>query len=617
MRYGLSTLATVLAACVLVGCTGRTQAPSDPEDPGVAAGNLVAALSAGDLSAIPANTDAQAELTRILAGMDGLVPEVTHSELVRAGNNLEVPLRYRWPFAAATWEYTSTGTMNWTGSEWRLNWTAGMIHPALTSQTRLVHTSRPATRGRLLDRNLAALTDEGVVLRIGIDKPAVDPAQVEDSARRLARALGINEENYVGRVQAYGPQAFVEALSLRHDADQPEGWREIPGARGLTARRNLAVDRDFAPEIIGLVGPATVELAADAGPTVLVDDPVGVSGLQRRHDALLRGEFGATVTLAPEPREVLFEAPPQAGQDLVTTFDSDLQQRAETVLDGVSGSAALVAVRPSDGTILAAAVSPGSGPDPDATFGHFPPGSTFKVVTSLALLRAGLTPESLVDCSETITVDGRTIKNYDGYPRQRLGRIPLSDALAYSCNTAFIAERDRISSEALQDAAESLGLGRDYEAGFSSFFGAVPKTVGDVAKSESLIGQGTVEASPMAMAGVAASVATGRTVIPRLVTGFNPPQPVIPLTAAEAQALQGMMAATVTEGTATELGGSLVQAKTGTAEFGPAQEGPEGSPRTHAWLIGATASDLAIAVWVHDGRSGAATALPIARAFLT
>ncbi|WP_432559594.1 penicillin-binding transpeptidase domain-containing protein [Granulicoccus sp. GXG6511] len=621
---GLASLAVLLA-----GCGGGTPAPPDPTDPTVAADRLVAALSAGDVRGIPATTDLQAELDQIMAGMDGVRPTVTHGEVRRTAGAAEVPLTYVWPFAAAKWEYTSTGTLTWSGTEWRVAWTAGMIHPELTSQTRLVHTSRPAPRGRILDGAQAALAEERPVLRIGLDKSRVPPAEWDAAARALADRLGVNADRFAARVQAYGPDAFVEAITLRHDADQPEGWRELPGAIGLQDSRALAVDRDFAPEIIGVVGAATAEQAQQAGPPVLTGDPIGLSGLQRRQDPALRGRAGAVVRLAPRPsttgaltpatptapptpipRPLLFEAEPLAGRDVHTTFDADLQLRAERVMDTTAGSAALVAVRPSDGAVVAAAVSPGSGTDPHATFGHFPPGSTFKIVTALALLRAGFTPDSPVECTATVTVDGRTFKNFTGYPADKLGRITLREAIAQSCNTALIAEHARISPADLQRAAASLGLGQDYEAGFSSFFGAVPDPRNTVAFAESLIGQGSVEASPLAMAGVAASVAAGRTVVPWLVRGYAPPDPAAPLSADEAAALRSMMSAAVASGTATGLTGVLAGAKTGTAEFGTASP-----PATHAWLIG-YADDLAVAVWVHDGTSGSAAAAPILRAFL-
>lgn len=625
---GRRALGLVLAGTLLTGCTARTpEPPPGPPDATPAADRLVTALSQGELGGYPATVDAGDELAQILAGMDGIRPTVTHGPVRQVGDTAEVPLRYSWPFAAAPWTYTSTGTLNWTGTEWRLDWTAGMIHPALTSQTRLVHTARPAQRGRILDGAQAALTEERAVVRIGIDKPRVPPGELEASARQLATMLDVNPENFLTRLQAAGPEAFVEAITLRHDAPQPEDWRRIPGAVSVPDKRVLAVDRAYAPELLGAVGPATPEQAAQLGAPVLAGDPVGLSGLQRRQDPMLRGKNGAVVTLAPRqgpsaspgrapsasptPRPVLFEVQPGQGRDLVTTFDSARQRRAERILERVPGSAALVAVRPSDGAVLAAAVSPGSGADPDATFGHLAPGSTFKVVTALALLRRGLTPASPVNCTENVTVNGRTFKNYRGYPSAQLGRIPLRDAIAYSCNTALIAEHERLSPEDLRRAAASLGLGTDYEAGFSSFFGEVPDPENVVGEAEGLIGQGRVQASPMAMAGVAASVAGGRTVVPRLVNGYAPGPPAVPLTPEEATALRGMMTATVSEGSARELAGVLLGAKTGTAEFGTATP-----PRTHAWLIGYTNQDLAVAVWVRDGDSGARTAAPIMRDFL-
>ncbi|MDO5682092.1 MAG: penicillin-binding transpeptidase domain-containing protein [Propionibacteriaceae bacterium] len=637
----------VTAAILLVtACGGRTPAPPEPDDPVGAADRLVAALSAGDVRGIPATADMQTELNEILAGMDGIRPTVTHGEVRRTGNAAEVPLTYVWPFAAARWEYTSTGTLMWSGTEWRVDWLAGMIHPELTSQTRLVHTSRAADRGKILNGAGAKLTDDVVVIRFGLDKSLLGEDEWEGAARRIAEKFGVNADRFAARVQAYGPLAFVEAIALRHDAEHPDGWETLPGVAGLTSTRSLPVDRDFAPELLGTVGPATAEQAQAAGPPVLAGDPIGISGLQRRQDPVLRGKSGAVVQLAPRrtrpaaepadpsasptasattapsttsaatpiPRKLLFEATALPGQDLRTTLDSALQLNAERTLADVTGSAALVAVRPSDGAILAAAVSPGSGVDPHATFGHFPPGSTFKPVTALALMRAGLTADSLVECAPSVTVGGRTFTNYSGYPASGQGRITLREAIARSCNTALIAEHARITPADLQRAAASLGLGQDYEAGFSSFFATVPEpdpanpTVGF---AENLIGQGRIEASPMAMAGVAASVSAGRTVVPRLLEGYAPPDPATPLSSAEAAALRSMMAATVTSGTADDLRGLLQGAKTGTAEFGT-----DTPPRTHAWLI-VYADDLAVAVWVHDGTSGSGTAAPLMRAFLT
>jgi cell division protein FtsI/penicillin-binding protein 2 len=130
-----------------------------------------------------------------------------------------------------------------------------------------------------------------------------------------------------------------------------------------------------------------------------------------------------------------------------------------------------------------------------------------------------------------------------------------------------------------------------------------------------MIGQGTVLASPMVMATVIASVQAGRTVVPRLVADVEvavPPE-AAELTAAEAEALQGMLRGVVTSGSGALLAdvpGPPVIAKTGTAEFDR-----DGELLTHAWMIGAQ-GDLAVAVYVDVGESGSGTAGPILEAFL-
>ena len=111
---------------------------------------------------------------------------------------------------------------------------------------------------------------------------------------------------------------------------------------------------------------------------------------------------------------------PSPERRLVTTLDPRLQTRAERLLavpEGTESPAtALVAIRPSDGAILAAASGLGGDGLNVATYGQYAPGSTFKVVSALALLRAGLTPQSRVSCPATTSVDGKSFKNYDDYP---------------------------------------------------------------------------------------------------------------------------------------------------------------------------------------------------------
>jgi cell division protein FtsI/penicillin-binding protein 2 len=213
-----------------------------------------------------------------------------------------------------------------------------------------------------------------------------------------------------------------------------------------------------------------------------------------------------------------------------------------------------------------------------------------------------------------VIVDGRKFSNYSDYPRSHQGTITLRTALAQSCNTAFIGQRGKLDPSALSEAAGSLGFGIDYDVGFASFFGSVPNDPAATGRAAAMIGQGKVEASPMAMAAVAASVAAGETVIPHLIDGQQPLSKGQPLTDQEAGQLREMMRAVVSEGSGQVLGnvpGPAVLAKTGTAEYGTSEP-----LKTHAWMI-AIQGDLAVAVFVNDGKSGSGTAGPLLRTFLT
>lgn len=117
----------------------------------------------------------------------------------------------------------------------------------------------------------------------------------------------------------------------------------------------------------------------------------------------------------------------------------------------------------------------------------------------------------------------------------------------------------------------------------------------------------------MAMAAVVASVASGETVIPHLVEGTVATSKAKPLTRQEAKQLRSMMRGVVSEGSGRVLGslaGPPVMAKTGTAEYGTSKP-----LKTHAWMIAAQ-GDLAVAVFVNDGKSGSSTAGPLLRTFL-
>jgi cell division protein FtsI/penicillin-binding protein 2 len=494
-----------------------------------------------------------------------------------------------------------------------------VVEPSLVAGEALTATIDQPERADILGAGDEALVTLRPVMRVGIDKTKVPAEDAAASARALADLVGIDPQAYADAVEKAGPKAFVEAIVLR-EADAAEigqaAVEAIPGAVGKADELPLAPTRDFAPEILGRVGPATAEVIEESGGVVLPGEEVGLSGLQARYDEQLGGQTGITVAaVADDQRRPLHEVAPAAGTPLRTTLDADLQRAAEAALAGVGPASALVAIRPSTGDILAAANGEGSDGYSTATVGQYAPGSTMKVATSLALLRAGVAPTDPVPCTESIVVTGKAFTNYDDYPASGLGDIPLRTAVANSCNTALISQRDELPEGALAEAAAALGLGVDHDLGFPAYFGQVPVPASETEEAASLIGQGKVLSSPLAMAAVAASVAEGRTVVPRLLPDIASPEadPTQPLTAEEAEALRDMMRAVVTQGTAgflRDVPGDPVLAKTGTAEFGTGNP-----PDTHAWMI-ASQGDLAVAVFVEEGESGSQTAGPILEEFL-
>ena len=624
------TVATGLAATGLAACA------DDGPGPDRAATVLASGLSSLDLAAVPfteaTSADANQQLAAVVEGMGERRPtvRVQSTREVEDTDTATAVLELTWDLddTDQDWTYTTTAPLTYQADEeegWRVEWSPALVEPSLDFGERLVVRELPAERGDILGAGGDVLVTDRPVVRVGIDKTQVAPEEAADSARRLAeQAPSVDAAGFVERVGAAGPSAFVEAIVLRTDGLSPADRARIaaiPGGALIDDELPLAPTREFARPILGAVGEATAELIGESDGGLQAGDLAGLSGLQQTYDKQLRGAPGRLVQAGPvegtagEARE-LFRRDPAPGVALTTTLDVGLQLLAENLLASIDSASALVAVRPSTGEVLAAASGPGGQGYSTATLGRYAPGSTFKVVTSLALLRAGMTQESLVTCTPKVTVGGKSFKNYDDYPSDVLGDVTLRTAIANSCNTALISQSGRAPQAALSEAAAALGLGLEHDLGVPFFAGSVPADAGETEHAASMIGQGRLETSPLAMAVVAASIAHGGTVTPRLLQHgpTNDVRADEPVTVAEAAQLQDMMRAVVTDGSAAFLNdvpGDEVAAKTGTAEYGTEQP-----PRTHAWMIGIQ-GDLAVAVFLEDGASGSSTAGPVLDAFLS
>ncbi|GAA2172822.1 penicillin-binding transpeptidase domain-containing protein [Arthrobacter parietis] len=648
---GKTNITSVLTVAALaLTLTSCSQDGPTAED---AATRLAEGLASGDLSSVAfaavSGEDATAQLEEITAALDAVSPKVSVAGVESTGEDTATAqLNHVWDLddSDKDWTYTTIAELTLVDDQWQAGWDPSVAVDGLSAEASLAVSRTPAERAEVLGAGGEVLVTDRPVIRVGIDKTRIDASGLESSSAALAELVGIDPAAYTEQVLSAGEQAFVEAIVLRDNEDRPVSDEEIdaiPGASGIPDTMSLAPTRTFARELLGSVGPVTAELVEQSAGRLEPGDVAGLSGLQLQYDEQLGGTPGMVieaVTGEGEARtsEVLFEKAPVPGEPLELTLDPALQTLAENVLAEEPSASSIVAIRPSTGEILTVANGPGSEGLQTALLGQYPPGSTFKVATSLALLKNGFTPQTPTSCPEELVVEGRAFNNVPGYPAQFTGKIPLLQAVAQSCNTGFISQRDVVSQEALASAAADLGIGIDVPIGTPAFFGSVPTEADGTAHAASMIGQGEVLVSPLSLAIMAASVGAGERVAPTLLAGTAAPeeapsslasaepsteqtaeaqtQPAptpSSLTADEAAALREMMGAVVTVGGAqllADIPGEPVLAKTGTAEFGT-----EDPPRTHAWVV-ALQGDLAVAVFVEEGERGSISGGPLMEEFL-
>ncbi|MCW4465050.1 penicillin-binding transpeptidase domain-containing protein [Glutamicibacter sp. MNS18] len=636
----LGALTTVgLLASTLTACSARSP------DPQPAAEALAVALGSADFSGVPL-ADAQspevAEVVQEAFRRMGQIPR-THTLASIAADETDQDVPTATAVIHTVWDiddtdedlaYETSAVFEFDGEteQWQLRFDPQLLAPQLSEGGYLAARHTTAERGEIHGADGQVLVTNRPVVRVGLDKSHLEPDLWEGSARALAELVGIDADAYAERVAAAGQKAWVEAIVLRDDADREIGNDRIATIAGATVQQDelpLAPTRGFARPLLGTVGQATAEIIEKSEGSIQAGEQVGLSGLQATYNSTLAGTPGTTITRNSATHEVqdeLFSSSPVPGTDLELTLDRELQELADTLVADAQAPAALVAIRPSDGSVLAVASGPESSGYNTALLGQYAPGSTFKVVSALAMLRAGATAETAVDCPATTTVDGKSFKNYDGYPAGSLGRIELREAVAQSCNTVFVNAGAELGAPALAEAAAALGLTAADSSGAGAFTGSVPSDSSGTELAANMIGQGVVQSSTLGMATVAASVAAGHTVNPQLVLETNDePEPADTapadsaaapkgnsLAADEAEALALMMREVVRSGTLTlldDLPGDEVIGKSGTAEY-------DADRNAHAWTIAAQ-GDLAIAAFVEDGSGGAQTAGPLVRDFLS
>lgn len=611
----LSVVALSLAAC----------SPEEGPGPETAAETLATGLSALDVTG-SSFSDSSVEavngmLGHLVSGMAPLKPTVTVTDIEEtSGSQATATLNYVWDVNAAAEDYSYDTSVTLDRDEedaWQVRFTSTTVHPELDPGERLVRTTAPVHRGDILGAGGAVLMADRAVWRVGIDKAVLTEKEYASSAFYLSQFLNMDIDAFTAQVQAAGPKDFVDAVTVRQDSVPANFESEIatvPGAAALSEVRSLTQPGSFTGALLGSVGEATPELIEKSGGALAPGDQAGLSGLQLEYDSQLRGADAVTVHIAGTDNVAsapLFETDGEPGKPLQTTLAAGIQAQAESVLKDEPSAAALVAIQPSTGNLLAVANGPGSGGAQTALLGQYAPGAAFQLVTALALLRTGSTPETTVSCPADVNVDGRSFTNPGTYPSGYLGGITFAEAFAQSCSTAFVNARDSVPPSGLASAAASLGVGVDAAIGTPASFGSVPAAADGSLHAASMIGQGEVLMSPLALAIAGASVAKGERVQPSLVspsgdggaenTAGPDPQSPEPVTGDEAGTLRELMRGVVTGGTGEllqDVPGGPVLAKNGTADS--VSETP---PGTHAWVV-AIHGDLAVALFIENAEQG-------------
>ncbi|NKS84628.1 penicillin-binding protein [Rhodococcus hoagii] len=573
-RPGPRATATVLAvasALVLSGCGGGDPSPEQ---------RFADALSSGDVqAAADLTSDPAAASTAITAMLDGLNAQGRSFSVSENGDAFT--LAADWSFGnGKQWQYSTEGRVD--GDV--IAWDPAVLAPGLAAGSTVRFTPTSGTPAEVRASDGQPIMTQQVVTLVDVQAPA-DTAAL---ARLLNPIVPTITAESLGADLGKSDGKPITAVALREQ--DVEAVRDqlaaVPGVELVQQTRLLTVDRALSsPVLADLTTVWQEQQDESAGWAVQL---VNADGTARR----LAGQDAAPVP------------------DIDTTLDLRLQTRAEDALASVPQPAAIVALRPSTGAVLAVAQNaPADAQGAIALTGLYPPGSTFKTVTTSAALQAGkVTPDTVLPCPGTENIEGRQIPNDDNFD---LGSVPLHSAFAHSCNTTMGRLAVSLPPDALQQAALQFGLGVDYVTpGLTTVTGTVPTAQTPAERVESAIGQGAVTASPFGMALVAASIANGTTPAPTMIVGKPgvADRSVTPTPADVDAALRSMMRETVTDGTARTLADlPNLEGKTGTAEYG------EGT-RPHGWFVGMD-GDLAFAVFV-AGADSSGPALEAAGRFL-
>ncbi len=420
----------------------------------------------------------------------------------------------------------------------------------------------PPSRGIIFDRHGIPVAQNAQNYRIIIVRE--DAGNVDETIAMVRRLVELDDSDVeralkeMYRRSPFVPITLADQLAWEDIAEVALNAPVLPGITpdvGLS--REYPLGEDFA-HIVGYVGPVSdYDLSKIEDPDPLLQIPkfqIGKIGVETKLEAELRGRAGTRRIEINAGGRVMRELSRDdftPGNDLQLTIDHGLQNYAQARL--ANESAGCVVMDIESGDLLAMASAPSFDPNlfvrgistsdygalreniykplfNKTVQGLYPPGSTFKMLTGLAALRAGVIgPNETVYCPGHTSLGGR---RFHCWKRGGHGYMDLDSAITQSCDVYFYEAAQRVGVDRLAELCHEFGLGERHDLPMSAVReGIVPSTKWKAQvrgerwnPGETLntaIGQGDVLTSPLQLAVMTARIASGKAVAPRLIKSIN------------------------------------------------------------------------------------------------
>jgi penicillin-binding protein 2 len=428
---------------------------------------------------------------------------------------------------------------------WRLQIVSADGYRVLAEANRIRKVPVLAPRGRLFDREGRLLVDNYPSVTCYLLREQVKDLNADIAF--IAQGLHIPAEQINATLRRFQTAPKYQPIPLKQDITPDEQAfieahrNELPELQTLDEQRRLYPRDGFAAHLIGYVGEVSEQMLNNDSRYAFYQpgDVVGRSGVEQTYDALLRGKDGSRdVVVNSHGKEVgsLGQELAVPGQPLKLTIDLDIQMAAEKALEGKTG--AIVAMDPHTGEILALASRPTFDPNqfsvrltrsywneilsnPDhpllnkAIQAQLAPGSTFKIIMSVAGLQENVAQTMHVGCAGGATFYG----HFYACDRHH-GMVDINNAIPYSCDTFYYTLANRLGIDTIAKYATSLGFSQKTGIDLpDEVAGTMPSTAWKLKTQHEKwyagevisvgIGQGAVTATPLQLARAISGIASG------------------------------------------------------------------------------------------------------------